>query len=257
MKKITNTTILILWVLTLNWGIAFWSVDISDNISSSVNIVNTNVWDSLSWLDNLWADITNSVMWSMEGLNEGMDALDKTMEDLDTQMEKMMEWFETWEDNFDDMMNDFDIKLEQSLELMWQRIESMMDWMMEELDIELEKMEKDLEKLWDELPTKIVWVLDTKLDNYFNRMETKTSGDKEYVEKLVKLTDKVNKLEESWKIESDLLKNAVDYIWTKAELNKQEVVVNNILDTKNKEIKEISQDDLESLKWLFDLLEVE
>lgn len=214
-----------------------------------------DMWATMGGMENMWADITNSVMWSMSGLEDSMNNLDSTMDQLDANMEKMMEWFDSWEDNFEDMMSDFETKLEDSLEVMEKRIESMMDWMMKELDSEMEKMELELDKISENLSDNIVSVLDTKLDNYFNKIDSKTSWDEEYIEKLTNLTDKVDELEQSWKLSSDLLKNAVNYIGQKADINKQETVTSNIINTKNKDVEDISKDDLEALKWLFDMLE--
>lgn len=239
------------------FSLANASINIDDSMSAGIVNSSAMVWD-IDSISNMWMDMANDMMWNMWAMMDwNMDGLEESMKELDANMADMMKWFETWQENFDDMMNDFEEKLQSDLAAMEERINSMMENIMSDLEEEMNQMEKELVKISDELPTKIVWSLDNRLDSYFSKLESKTTWSEEYIWKLDKLTDKIDTLKESWKIESELLLNAVDYIWTKANLSKQETVTNEVINVQNKDTKDVSKEDLEAIKWLFDMLEVE
>ena len=190
----------------------------------------------LSWLDSLWTDITNQVMWDVN---------------------VMMDDFWTWQENFDTMMEDFQTNLENDLNEMTNRINSMMDWIMSDLDKQMTKLESDLEWIANELPEKVVWNLDVRLDNFFEKLETNYTDSEEYMSTLNKLTDKIEKLDNAWKFKTKTLQDAVDYLWTKTEIEKNEIVKTQAEWIKSKDTEDLTEEELESVKELFDSLEAE
>lgn len=182
--------------------------------------------------DTLWDDITKEVM---------------------ADVNVMMQDFWTWQENFEWMMDDFQLNLENDLAKMTKRINSMMDWIMLDLDNQMLELEADLNKLWNELPTKITWNLDNRLSVFFDKLELWFDSE-EYMSTLNKLTDKIEKLDSEWRFKSKLLQDAVEYIWTKTNIEKNEIVKNLTEWIKNQDIKKLSEDELETLKELFDWL---
>lgn len=187
----------------------------------------------MSGLNNLWENITNDVMWNMD---------------------KMMEDFWAWEDNFNIMMKDFQTKLESDLTEMTQRINSMMDGIMSDLDVQMVKLEADLNTMANELPEKIVWNLDTRLDTFFSKLDAKLDDDK-YMESLNKLTDKIEELDNAWRFKTKILQEAVGYLWAKTEVQKNKIVQGQAKKLKEKNAEEVSKEDLKNIKNLFDWLE--
>jgi len=201
---------------------------------SSLSFVNAMDLD-MSWFDSLWDDITTQVMWDVDG---------------------MMDDFWTWQENFESMMGDFQTNLENDLAEMTTRINSMMDWIMSDLDEQMTKLESDLDTMANELPEKVTSNLDTRLDWFFTKLETSLSSE-DYMSTLNKLTDKIEELDQAWKFKTELLQNAVGYLDIKAEIEKNEIVQSGASAIKNNDKEDLTEEELESIKEMFDSLEAE
>ena len=165
--------------------------------------------------------------------------------------------FLNWETNFDEMMADFEQNLENNLNQMQLQINNMMTTFETTLEENLSALEDELSVLEEELPNKVYETLDWRLETLFNSLEQKLWNTEEYLDVLDTLTEKIETLQDSWKITNDILSDALEVINVNALMQKDLLVLDNIDVLSNLNIDEITSSSLESLKWMFDSLDLD
>ena len=161
--------------------------------------------------------------------------------------------FSAWEDSFENFMSDFETNLDSQMEQMYVQIDNMMEWIMSQVDAQLEDTFAMVEQLSEELPTKVVDLMDTRLEKYFNNLWKYSS--EVTLSKLDKLTNAIDKVESSWKIKDEQVLDILNYMWGLTDIEKWEVIkeeAQTIIDSD----EEVTKDDLQDIKSLFEELNV-
>lgn len=121
----------------------------------------------------------------------------------------------------------------------------------------LNLLEWELKDLSNAVPTDIYEKIDSRLNKLFMFLEEELWNSERYLKVLNAITDKVGDLQNSWEITNDTLIYSLDIININTEIKKNLLMQDNIDIFSSLDIEEITSNSLETLKTMFDSLNIE